>query len=183
MEAFSKLKGGKRLTFAEMKDIRANTELRIDGTLRPRYLKMETEDLTNDDPAWTRRIKTWERLKRFGRFAEVSQRTRIALEDIDFAARHGDRPAWCKGEKNIRCEKLDWCAIQTAMDDLSGHMKRQNKLKAMRRKAGERKEKHRDKLKFSSLLVELQAADFICLARGDISGSRILEGFGPQAKG
>jgi hypothetical protein len=31
----------------------------------------------------------------------------------------------------------------------------------MRRKAGERKEKHRDKLKFSSLLAELQAADFI----------------------
>jgi hypothetical protein len=111
-----------------------------------------------------------------------SIRARISLEDFDFAARYGDRP-WCKGEKNIRCEKLDWCAIQTAMDDLSGHMKRQNKLKAMRRKAGERKEKHRDKLKFSSLLVELQAADFICLARGDISGSRILEGFGPQAKG
>ena len=160
IEASSKLKRGKRLTFAEMKDIKANTELRIDGTLQPRYLKMETEDLANDDAPWTHRIKIWERLKWFGRFAEVSERTGISLENIDFAARYGDRP-WCNGEKNIRCEKLDWCAIQTAMDDLSGHTKRQIKLKAMRRKAGERKEKHRDKLKISSLLAELQAADFI----------------------
>jgi hypothetical protein len=34
-------------------------------------------------------------------------------------------------------------------------------LKSVRRKAGERKSKHRSKLKVTTLLTELQAADFV----------------------
>lgn len=69
---------------------------------------------------------------------EISERSGIPIEDVDFAARYGDR--WwiggSNGSMNIRCEYLDWDAIAAAIDDLSGRTRRQTKLKTMRRKAG-----------------------------------------------
>ena len=161
--AFSKLKRGKRLTFDDMKELKANLELQVDGTLQPRYLKMETEADAANDSSWALRIKTWEQLKRFGRFEEISTLSDIPLDDLDFAARYGDYQWYggSNGAENIKCQNLDWAAIQTAIDKLSGRERRWNKLRVVRRKAEERKEKHRGNRKIATLLRELQMADFV----------------------
>jgi hypothetical protein len=80
-EAFSKLKEGKHLTFDDMKELKANLEFQADGDgdLQPRYLKMETEALAANDPVWSFRIKTWERLKKFGRFEDISKLSNISM--------------------------------------------------------------------------------------------------------
>jgi hypothetical protein len=39
--AFLKVRRGKSLTFDDMKELKANLEVLSDGTLEPRYLKME----------------------------------------------------------------------------------------------------------------------------------------------
>src|ERR1700731_2623395 len=104
-------------SFADMKELNPYLELQADGSLQPCYLKMENEADAANDPAWAHRLKTWERLKKCGQFAEVSRRSGISLDDLDYAARYGDYQ-WvggADGDENIGCSSLDWVAIATQL--------------------------------------------------------------------
>lgn len=124
-----------------MKELKANLELQVDGTLEPRHLKMETEADAAGDPGWALRVKTWGQLKRFGRFEEISELSNITLDDLDFAARYGGYQWYggSNGAENIKCQNLDWAAIQAAIDTLSGRGLRRAELKRVRRKQGSEK--------------------------------------------
>jgi hypothetical protein len=75
------------------------------------------------------------------------------MSTIEDAARYGNY--------DDKCVDTDWGSIQAAIDVLTGRAKRRAKLKSARQKAGERKESHRTKRKITTLLTEIQMADFI----------------------
>jgi hypothetical protein len=154
VDAGIEFRKGKRLTIAELKTIKSRTILQDDGTLKQRYA-VEDGDVHGyvSDQVWAARLKTWKELNKFKSFGEVAERSGITLTEIDQAARYGDH--------DDKCDEIDWAAIQTAIDDLTGRTVRRARAAKERERKAARTSTSRAQRKFRGILSELQAADFV----------------------
>jgi hypothetical protein len=102
-----------KLTYAEMSSITSSVEILEDGTLAKR--SEADEKLDDNDRAFGARLKTWRMLCSFGRFAEISELSKIPLDAIDYAARfgnHDDKMERAKlyGRREPPYQDFDWQA-------------------------------------------------------------------------
>jgi hypothetical protein len=119
IDAGIEFRRGKRLTFKEIDALKSSVKIAEDGSLAKRG---EMDDRADADVlAWKARIKTWQMLCSFGRFPEIAEISGIAIDALDYAARHGDHDDKLERHKLYgRCElpyqDFDWQAVRDAID-------------------------------------------------------------------
>jgi hypothetical protein len=147
-----------KLTYPEISSIRSSVKILEDGTLAKR--SEADEELDDNDRAFRARLKTWRMLCSFGRFAEISELSKIPLDAIDDAARFGDHDDKMErgklyGRRELPYQDFDWQAVRDAIETLSGWKERQAELKELKRAAIGRAAKHKITRKTKMVIAEI----------------------------